>query len=75
MSTTNRGLNEVQLTLLRLFHRPMSEQEMEEVKMLLVRHLRQKLDVQVEADIQRKGITRQDFERVLNKSQRTASEK
>ena len=43
--------------------------------MLLVKHLRQKLDVQVEADIQRKGITRKDFEKVLNKSQRTASEK
>lgn len=75
MSTTNIGLNEVQLTLLRLFNRPMSEQETEEIKMLLVKHLRQKLDVQVEADIQQKGITRQDFKRVLNKSQRTASEK
>ncbi len=75
MNHNPTGLNEVQLTLLRLFNRPMSEQDTEEIKMLLVRHLRQKLDVQVEADIQQKGITRQDFERILNKSQRTASKK
>jgi hypothetical protein len=71
MSNATIGLNEVQLTLLKLFNRPMSEQDIEDIKMLLVKHLRQKLDVQVEADIQRKGITRKDFERILNESQRT----
>ncbi len=44
----------------------------EENKGPLVKHLRQKLNLQVEADIERKGITRKDFDKVLNKSQRTS---
>jgi hypothetical protein len=70
-SNKNTGLNEIQLTLLRLFNRQISDKDTEEIKMLLVKHLRQKLDVQVEADIKRNGITREDFDQVLNKSQRT----
>jgi hypothetical protein len=69
---TNIGLNDVQLTLLRLFNRPISQQETEEIKDLLVKHLRKKLDIQIEEDIQKKGITRKDFDRILNKSKRTA---
>ncbi len=71
MNQTPTSLNEVQLTLLRLFSRSMSDQDTEEIKMLLVKHLRQKLDLQVDADIERKGITRKDFDKVLNKSQRS----
>jgi hypothetical protein len=53
---TNIGLNDVQLTLLRLFNRPISQQETEEIKDLLVKHLRKKLDIQIEEDIQKKGL-------------------
>lgn len=64
-------LNEVQLMLLRLFDRGMSREEIAEIRTLLMDHLHKKLARQVEADIERKGITREDFERVLNQSQRT----
>jgi hypothetical protein len=53
---TNIGLNDVQLTLLRLFNRPISQQETEEIKDLLVKHLWKKLDIQIEEDIQKKGL-------------------
>jgi hypothetical protein len=65
------GLNEVQLTLLRLFNRQMKEEEVIEIQDLLVNHLSQKLHIQVEKDIEQKGITRKDFDRILRRSKRT----
>ncbi len=64
-------LTEAQLLLLRLFSRPMSDEETAELGQVLMDFYRRKLDEQVAQDIERKGITRSDFDRLLRKSRRT----
>jgi hypothetical protein len=67
------GLNEMQLTLLRLFNRPMSHEDISEIRDVLVEHLHQKLQKQVAQDIAQKGIARKDFDRLLKTSKRHKS--
>lgn len=71
MNTYVATLNEVQLTLLKLFSRKMSESEQMDIKHLLLDYYDAILQKEVQNAIQEKGYTKQDFENVLNQSQRT----
>ena len=64
-------LNEVQLMLLRLFSRPMPLHDLEAIREMLLSYYENALHEEVERVIEKKGITRADFEAVLNKQQRT----
>ena len=59
-------LNPLQVSLLRLFNRPMSEQETLELKRLLVKHYSKLLKEEVSRSVAEKGYTQQDFEDMLN---------
>lgn len=67
----HRTLNPVQLMLLKLFNRDMTEHEVNEIRDLLLNHLEAKLHKQLEIDIANKGITQTDLDNFLNNSQRT----
>lgn len=71
----SQGLNEVQLMLLRLFSVPMSDNEINEIRDLLLNHLNTKLQVELDKVIEEKGYTQKDFKKVLNRSQRTSKVK
>ena len=64
-------LNDVQMMLLRLFSRPMPTQDLEAIREMLLAYYENALHREVERVIEQKGITRDDFEAVLNKQQRT----
>ena len=59
-------LNPVQISLLRLFNRPMSEQETLELKRLLVKHYSKLLKEEVTKVVAEKGCTQKDFDDMLN---------
>ncbi|KAA8476841.1 hypothetical protein BDE36_1309 [Arcticibacter tournemirensis] len=59
-------LNPIQVSLLRLFNRPMSEKETQELKRLLVDHYSDLLKDEVEKDVAKKGYTQKDFDDMLN---------
>ncbi len=59
-------LNPVQISLLRLFNRPMSEKETLELKRLLVKHYSKLLKEEVTTAISEKGYTQKDFDDMLN---------
>ena len=66
-----RTLNPVQLMLLKLFNRTMSDNEITEIRDVLLNHLEAKLHKQLEIDMAEKGITQEDLKAVLNNNQRT----
>jgi hypothetical protein len=59
-------LNPLQVSLLRLFNRPMSEQETLELKRVLVKHYSKRLKKEVTRVVAEKGYTQQDFDKILN---------
>jgi hypothetical protein len=59
-------LNPIQISLLRLFSRPMSEEETLELKRLLVKHYSKLLREEVTRVVAEKGYTQQDFDNMLN---------
>lgn len=67
----SQPLNEVQLMLLRLFSRPMPTEDLNAIREMLLDYYETALHREVEAVIEKKGITRADFETVLNRQQRT----
>lgn len=74
MSAVNQPpLNEVQLTLLRLFSRDMSSDEIEQIKRLLMNYYEQALQQELDEVIAAKNITAADFEKRLNQQQRSTS--
>lgn len=64
-------LNEVQVMLLRLFSRPMPEQDIEAIRNLLLDYYENALHSELERVIAEKGISDTDFEQILNQQQRT----
>lgn len=64
-------LNDVQLMLLRLFSRPMSQRDTEAIRKMLLDYYDALLQQEVDKVIEEKGIQREDFERLLNQDQRT----
>jgi hypothetical protein len=71
MNKTGSGLNDVQMTLLRLFNRPMSEKEQTDIKEMLLSYYDNALQNEVQNVIKQKGYVKRDFEKLLNNSQRT----
>ncbi len=69
--TIHTPLNEVQLTLLRLFSREMSAQELEALRKLLMAFYEQELQKELSQVVSDKNIQREDFEKRLNQQQRT----
>jgi hypothetical protein len=59
-------LNPVQISLLRLFNRPMSEKETLEIRNLLVDHYSEILKHEVNKAISEKGYTSEDLDNLLN---------
>jgi hypothetical protein len=59
-------LNPVQVSLLRLFNRPMSEKETLEIRNLLVDHYSAVLKDEVTKAIEEKGYTPEDLDNLLN---------
>jgi hypothetical protein len=71
MNNSGSGLNDVQMTLLRLFNHPMSEKEQTDIKEMLLNYYDNVLQNEVQHVIKQKGYSEKDFEKVLNNSQRT----
>lgn len=59
-------LNSIQLSLLRLFDRGMSNEDTLEIRRLLVTHLSKKLQEEVQRIDEERGYTAEDYERMLN---------
>ncbi len=64
--STHTELNPVQVSLLRLFNRPMSEEETREVKRLLANHYSDQLAIEVNKVVAEKEYSEEDFDRLLN---------
>ena len=59
-------LNSLQISLLRLFERGMSDEEILEIRRVLVAHMSKKLLEEVERIDAARGYTAEDYERMLN---------
>lgn len=59
-------LNPLQISLLRLFNRPMPDNEVLELKRLLVNHFSGVLDKEVTEVVKTKDYTQKDFDNILN---------
>lgn len=70
-ATPAQPLNEVQLMLLRLFSRPMPEQDIEAIRNMLLDYYETALHKELERVIAEKGITETELDEVLNQQQRT----
>ena len=73
MSTViqHKPLNSVQQTLLALFSRDISEVEQNDIRELLLNYYDKMLQNEVQKVIHEKQYTSEDFEKMLNNSQRT----
>ena len=59
-------LNPIQVSLLSLFNRPMTESETLALKKVLVNYYSDLLDEEVDRVVKEKGYTQKDFEDMLN---------
>jgi hypothetical protein len=59
-------LNKAQLEILKLFSQPMSDDDLKEIKSLLVKHLSNKLTHKIDRIAKKKGYTQKDFDNWLN---------
>lgn len=59
-------LNSLQISLLRLFERGMSDEDTLELRRVIVAHLSQKMLAEVERIDDERGYTAEDYERMLN---------
>ncbi|AQG81213.1 hypothetical protein [Spirosoma montaniterrae] len=64
-------LNDIQIGLLRMFDRPMSQEETLELKRLLTRHYAQKAREAATKVAEERGYTQADYDALLNQQQRT----
>lgn len=61
------GLNDVQLSLLRMFNRRMTYEESVEIRELLTKHYSQKLKAEVDRVVGKKKITSKDYDKLRDK--------
>ena len=61
----------MQMSLLRMFNRPMSHDESVEIRDLLVKHYAEKLFDEVDNAVAEKNITETDYERIRTDSYRS----
>ena len=59
-------LNSLQISLLRLFERGMSDEDTLELRRVIVAHLSKKMLAEVERIDDERGYTAEDYERMLN---------
>jgi hypothetical protein len=73
MKTTHHttGLNEIQIGLLRMFDRKIPDEDVLEIKKIIVKHLGKKLFDEVDKVVQEKGISASDYEKLESKDQRS----
>ncbi|MBD2754642.1 hypothetical protein [Spirosoma validum] len=71
MMTGTQQPNSVQVSLMRLFDRPMLPDELDKVHQLLMDYYSELIAAEADEIIAQKGYTQADFDRVLNESQRT----
>lgn len=65
------GLNEVQIALLRMFNRNIPDEELLEIRRVLVNHLSQRLFDEVDKVVAEKGITDADYKQLEHNDLRT----
>lgn len=66
-STVPKGrLNAMQISLLRLFDREMTDKQILELKRVLVKHYSALIQNEVERVVTEKGYTQDDFDKMLN---------
>ena len=70
-SVPAQPLNEVQVMLLRLFSRPVKSDDLDNIRNMLLNYYENELQEELDRVIEEKKISRSDFDRVLNKQQRT----
>lgn len=66
-----RKLNDLQITLIKLFNRDMTDQESAEVRKLILDYYDSKLDRELNKVVTEKGYTQQDYDMLLNQQNRT----
>jgi len=66
MSEVKMPLNKTQLEILKLFSQPLSEDDLREIKSLLVKHLSEKLTRKIDRISEQKKYTQKDFDNWLN---------
>ena len=71
MITGTQHPNSVQISLMRLFDRPMPPEELDKVHQLLMEYYSELIATEADDIIARKGYTKTDFDKVLNESERT----
>ena len=71
-ATEQPPLNDIQLTLLRLFSREMSPDEVAAIRRLLLDYYEHALQDELQRVIEEQNISPQDFEERLNRQQRTS---
>jgi hypothetical protein len=60
------GLNPLQVALLRLFNRPMSNEEVLDLKRILVKHYSSKLKDELNLVVKEKNYSQNNFDNMLN---------
>ena len=65
------GLNEVQIALLRMFNRNIPDEELLEIRRVLVNHLSQRLFDEIDAAAAEKGVTEADYKQLESAHFRT----
>ena len=65
-SKSHTELNQVQVSLLRLFNRPMTESETQTLKKVIVDHYSVLLEKEVTNVVAEKNYTQKDFDEMLN---------
>ena len=66
MTHSHSGLNDLQLSLMRLFNRPMSDEETLKLKRILVKNYPEELREEVQEIVKQKGYQQSDFDQMLN---------
>ncbi len=64
-NTTPRRLNTLQISLLRLFDRGMTDEQLLDLKRVLVHHYSTQLQQEVERVTQERGYAQDDFDQML----------
>lgn len=62
----NNGLNDIQISLLKLFNRPISQTQTLELKRVMVRHFSKQLKSELGKIVKEKSYSQQDFDKMLN---------
>lgn len=71
MLTEANRLNSVQVSLMRLFDRPMQPTELDKVHQLLMEYYGELIGNEADKIMQQKAYTQDDLDRVLNQQRRT----